>query len=236
MAVVRATVAYDGTDFFGWARQPGLRTVEGVLMEAAGAELTVAGRTDRGVHAVANVVSFRAERVPAAAELNARLPEDVAVLAVEAAPEGFDARGSARSRSYVYRITTAPAADVFRRRYELHRPRSVDLGLLQACAAAVVGRHDFTAFTPTETQHVFFQRTVTAAEWVQEGDRLEFRITADALLRHMVRILVGTMLEMRDLDRFTPLLEGRPRSEAGSTAPPHGLTFVAAGYGDATPT
>jgi tRNA pseudouridine38-40 synthase len=235
MAVVRATVAYDGTDFFGWARQPGLRTVEGVLTEAVGAELTVAGRTDRGVHALANVVSFRVERVPSAVELNSRLPDDVAVTAIERADEGFDARGSALSRTYVYRIRTSPVEDVFRRRYELHRPRPVDLDLLSACAAAIVGRHAFTAFTPSETQHRFFDRTVIAARWTSQGDVLEFRITADALLRHMVRILVGTMLEARDADRFAALLDRRPRSEAGTTAPPHGLTFVEAGY-PATPT
>jgi tRNA pseudouridine38-40 synthase len=228
----RLTVAYDGTDFHGWAPQPRLRTVAGDLAAALAvdpAALTVAGRTDAGVHAEANVVSLEAPRLAPVRAVNRRLPGDIALLDAERA-DGFDARAHARSRSYVYRLNLAERPDPFRARYELHHPGPLDEAALRECAAVVVGRHDFRAFTPTETEHVFFDRTVLAAAWHRDGDRLEFRLTADALLRHMVRVLVGTMLERPDPAHLAELCAGAPRSAAGRTAPPRGLSLVSVAY------
>jgi len=228
----RLTVAYDGTDFHGWAPQPRLRTVAGDLAAALAvdpAALTVAGRTDAGVHAEANVVSLEAPRLAPVRAVNRRLPGDIALLDAERA-DGFDARAQARSRSYVYRLNLAERPDPFRARYELHHPGPLDEAALRECAAVVVGRHDFRAFTPTETEHVFFDRTVLAAGWHRDGDRLEFCLTADALLRHMVRVLVGTMLERPDPAHLAELCGGAPRSAAGRTAPPRGLSLVSVAY------
>jgi tRNA pseudouridine38-40 synthase len=220
---------YDGTDFAGWASQPGLRTVqetvEGALVTVWRREvrLTVAGRTDRGVHARGQVASHDGDPAPMR-NLNALLPSDVAVLSSDEAPDGFDARRDARSRTYRYRVHTRSAPSPFERSRALWWPRPVDREALDACAAALLGTHDFTAFTPSETDHVRFERDVLRAEWIEEpGEVLAFWIEADTFMRHMVRILVGTMLEGIPPDRFPALLDGRPRSEAGATAPAHGL-------------
>jgi len=225
----RLLLEYDGADFAGWARQPGLRTVQETVERALATvlrrdvRLTVAGRTDRGVHARGQVASHEGE--PAQVRnLNALLPPDVAVLASDPAPDGFDARRDARSRTYRYRVHARSAPSPFERGRALWWPRPIDREALDACAAALVGTHDFTAFTPTDTDHVRFERDVLRAEWVEEpGDVLAFWIEADTFMRHMVRILVGTMLEGVRPDAFAALLDGRPRSAAGVTAPAHGL-------------
>jgi tRNA pseudouridine38-40 synthase len=250
MGVIRLTIAYDGSPFAGWAAQPGLRTVQGELEAALEqilgepAEVTVAGRTDAGVHAWGQVASLELGGEPPAGllrSLNAVLPPEIAVLAVAPAPDGFDARRDARSRTYCYWIVAAPSLSPFERRRALWAPYRLDHDALDRCAALCVGEHDFTAFTPTETEHVRFERRVLTCEWrrfpiadARRGQLCELWIEADAFMRNMVRVLVGTMLEVgrgrRSVDDFESLLDGAPRERAGETAPAHGLYLVSVRY------
>jgi tRNA pseudouridine38-40 synthase len=246
----RLTIAYDGTPFAGWAAQPGQRTIQGELERALATilqepiALTVAGRTDAGVHAWGQVASFATEAEPPDRlehRLNAMLPPEIAVIDAAPAPSGFDARRDARSRTYCYWVLASPVRHPFEVGRALWWPHPADLETLGRCAALVAGTHDFSAFTPTETEHVRFERTVLASEWRVHrlaepfpGELLELWVEADAFMRHMVRVLVGTMLEVaggrRRLEDFEFLLEGAPRERAGETAPAHGLYLAAVGY------
>jgi len=232
------TMEYDGAPFRGWAAQPGLSTVEGALRAAlaetfASVEgLAVAGRTDTGVHALGQVVSVDVEGGPlperATQALNSRLPDEIRVTAAREGSPAFHARFSARSRSYRYRLFTRATLSPFEVRRCWWVPRPLDERALEAAAAALRGEHDFRAFTPTATRHTVFVRVVERAEWIRRGDHLDFEITADSYLRHMVRSLVGTMLDAPET--IPELLAGSHRSEAGATAPPWGLYLVSVAY------
>ncbi len=257
MSFVRLDLAYDGTGFAGWATQPGERTVqedlEGAIAQVLGEEIgvTVAGRTDAGVHAWGQVASFELPGREPPEELrralNAVTGHDVAVLGAKVVPDGFDARRDARSRTYCYRLYCAPQQSPFERGRSLYWPHRIYPGLLERCAEALVGTHDFTAFTPTRTRHVRFEREVIRAEWVRGrsyapplpvevgiAELFELWIEANSFLRGMIRALVGTMLEVatgrRDFDDFTALLEGGPREEAGDSARGHGLYLASVLY------
>ncbi len=271
MRTVRLEIEYDGSRFRGWATQPGARTVQAELEAALETilrepvSLTVAGRTDAGVHAWRQVASFdTSAELPAGLEhrINGVGPGDISVLRAEPAAEGFDSRRDARSRTYCYRVLCRREPSPFEVGRALWWPHRADLGAIHECAAALVGTHDFTAFTPTQNHHRRFEREVLRAEWVgsalrppipgsgsgtgsdthpsrpggseEMGGLLTFWIEADAFMRNMVRILVGTMLEVgggrRTVEDFTALLAGAPREQAGDTAAAHGLYLASVAY------
>ncbi|MBA2637864.1 MAG: tRNA pseudouridine synthase A, partial [Solirubrobacterales bacterium] len=197
----RLILEYDGRAFAGWARQPERRSVQedveralATILREEAVALTVAGRTDAGVHAWGQVASYDHEAVDPA-HLNAVLGRDIAILDANPAPDGFDARRDAVSRTYCYRVLHRRTRSVWLEGRALWWARRLDRDALHACAALLPGTHDFTAFTPSETDHVRFQRDVLGAGWQEDGELLELWITADTFLRHMNRILVGTMLE-----------------------------------------
>ena len=237
-------VEYDGAEFAGWAAQPGRRTVEGTLAEALGlilrkpVKMSVAGRTDAGVHAGGQVISFDTDTdlLPhlVAYKTTAVLPKDVALRRCVEVPDSFDARKSAISRAYEYGVVNAPVRSALRWRRAMYVAKSLDYGLLQKTAALVRGRHDFRAFTPSKTYHVRFGRVIVESVWEKNEDLLTYRITANSFLYGMVRSLIGTMLEVaqgkRTLADFEQLLTGAGRAEAGPAVPARGLNLTNVGY------
>jgi tRNA pseudouridine38-40 synthase len=239
--VIKLVLAYDGTDFTGFARQPGLRTVEGALIAAlervteAPPALSVAGRTDAGVHAEGQVVSFRSDHDPDRVQraLNGLLAPEVVVLEATRAPGGFDARRTATSREYRYRIRTAEVPDPFTARFEWHRPGTHRLTAMRAAARHLQGEHDFASFCRAGDGTT--ARTLRRLAVRREGPRLEVRARADGFLQQMVRSLVGTLVAVgegrMDADAMPEVLAARDRSAAGPVAPPHGLALVSVHYG-----
>jgi tRNA pseudouridine38-40 synthase len=247
---LRLTLEYDGARFGGWARQPHRRTLEGTLGGALEAlwpgssdSLAVAGRTDAGVHAshqVASVVAVGGPPTDRTADaLRSLLPRDLAVISSAEAPSVFHARFSALARRYEYRVLARRPRSPLRAARVLHHASPIDRDALDACAALVAGEHDFGAFTPTATPGARRLRHVTYCAWRSEGDELVLAIEADAFLHHMVRTLVGTMLQAarqaRSVESFARLLTGVPREIAGPTAPPHALELTGVRYAGDVP-
>jgi tRNA pseudouridine38-40 synthase len=244
MQNLKLTLEYDGTDYHGWQVQPGLPTIQGTLEETikrvSGEEVRVtgAGRTDAGVHAVGQVANFSTGKGLQANSwqraLNALLPPDIVVRRVEETSEDFDARRSAKSKTYRYSILNRPSPSALDRRYLLHVPNPLDLAAMAEAAAHLLGEHDFSAFRAADGDAVTSARRVYEARLATEGERMHFFITADAFLMHMVRIIVGTLLDV-GAGKITPagfreILKSRDRGRAGKTAPPHGLCLVNVQY------
>lgn len=244
MGCYRLTLEYDGTGFRGWQRLPdGARTVQGrveaALSEIFGEpiEISGSGRTDAGVHAVAQVASFHAtERPPEVvlAQLRRILPEDIGAVALEAAPERFHARLSAVEKTYVYRLWNSAEPDVFQRRYRARLAAPLDMAAMREAAAKMVGTHDFLGFCANKHMKKSTVRTLRRLEIERDGAEIRFVLTADGFLYHMARILVGTLLEIgqgqRSADSIETIFDSGERALAGQTAPAKGLCLTEVCY------
>ncbi len=242
MRNIRLTLEYDGTAFSGWQYQPGRRTVQGILeeklSELLGEKVSAigSGRTDAGVHALGQVANFMtSKKIPLQAfrqGLNRLLPRDLAVLDAKEAKPDFHARFDARRRLYRYQIVTERSP--VRERFAWFVKYDLSFEILKRTAGQVVGRHDFTSFSSAQAEIDNYVVEVGRAKWIKKGDALAFEIEADRFLHNMVRILVGTMVDMarRKMDPglMSEILRARDRKKAGRTAPPQGLFLVKVTY------
>ncbi|HEX4568301.1 MAG TPA: tRNA pseudouridine(38-40) synthase TruA, partial [Vicinamibacterales bacterium] len=240
MRTVKLTIAYDGTGFVGWQRQESGDSIQGLIEDALatieGHVVTLhgAGRTDAGVHALAQVASARIgaelDDATLVRALNAHLPPAIRVDGVETVPDDFHARFSATGKTYEYRVWNGPAMPPFMRLYAWHVPQPLDLARMNEASRAIVGEYDFAAFQGTGSRTHSTVRRVTSAEWRANGASVTFRISGQGFLRHMVRSLAGTLIEVghgrRPADDLARLVAAPERSDAGRTAPPHGLFLV----------
>jgi tRNA pseudouridine38-40 synthase len=244
MPTYRMLVAYDGGPFRGFARQPGLRTVQGDIEDALGKVVrepittTGAGRTDAGVHALGQVMSFRradpVEDIPSVwRSVNAMVGPAISVLQFEEASEGFDARFSAVARTYEYMILSRRIHDPFSRHTAWHHESPLDVEAMAQAGTHLIGEHDFRSFARVEEGQVPI-RTIELLEVEQEGHLVVVRVRANSFLQQMVRSIVGTLVKVGEgkvgPGSMPQVLEARDRSAAGPVAPPHGLFLVSVDY------
>ena len=259
MRVLKLTLAYDGTRFVGWQRQADGESIQGLLENALarfeGVPVTVhgAGRTDAGVHALGQVasasVTFTHPAATIVRALNAQLPEDIRVVDIADAAPDFHARFSARSKTYRYQIRAGTVGDPFTRAFVWQLPEALNVAAMTDAAAALVGRHDFAVFQSAGTEVASTVRTIFRSEFstaepserpdgFERSERVErllvYEVAADGFLRHMVRAIVGTLVEIgrgwRSAESMAQLIEQGTRAQAGATAPPHGLFLVSVDY------
>jgi tRNA pseudouridine38-40 synthase len=244
LRTLKLTLAYDGTRFVGWQRQASGKSIQGLVEEALsrleGGPISAhgAGRTDAGVHAEGQVasarVTFAHDAATIARALNAQLPPEIRVVAVEDAPADFHARFSARQKSYRYQIANTVVMSPFIRAFAWHVPEPLDRGAMQRAAASLLGTHDFSAFQSTGSDAATTVRTVTRSELIERDALLVYEVAGDGFLRHMVRAIVGTLVAVgrgwRRPEDMEALVAGAARAQAGATAPPHGLTLVKVEY------
>ncbi len=240
----RITLAYDGADYFGWQRQLDQPTIQGVIesalekLEGAPVTTAAAGRTDAGVHAEGQVISFRLSREWEVRELrralNGNLPPDIRALDAAPADEDFHARFDAKSKMYRYQVYLAEVMSPFLVRYAWHYPYLLDIERLAEESKALLGRHDFTALTVADCETKTFTRTITGIRVEREGDLLKLFFTGEGFLRYQVRTMVGALIESNrgrlKAGSIPALIESRDRSLAGAPAPARGLTLVKVEY------